>query len=273
MKTLQHIILIVACCLLFACNRDDDGFKPLTDSEYLALIQDKLNVMNMPRPAGSCTYPVYPGTEVWASLGIHERYELIEVPYDRLKNMSTQAVLQAIWEYPLLFEVVFSCSGCGYQAEFDYLSRENNAYKELLQREDVGECLLERLLCINPIVLPRSFHSWILPQALEVLISQSVFLSQLSSENKKQIIETTLKNDSLRQEHDINITSTHFPASWLLMARILVSANYSPFMDEVEQNEGLRVFIENRRRNSIIFLEYGNDISQLIIDHAQNFIK
>lgn len=74
MKT-QHLTYLLVLPFvfllgLFSCS-DDIGENPdlLRSTNYLNLIQGKLESMNMPRPAGSYNYPVYPGLKVACMTG------------------------------------------------------------------------------------------------------------------------------------------------------------------------------------------------------------
>ncbi|MDR3226687.1 MAG: hypothetical protein LBT56_03340, partial [Prevotellaceae bacterium] len=150
MKTIKHIIFIIIGFSLISCEKNDIT----TESEfkYEHLITAKLECMNMPRPSDSYNYPVYPGMPEWAEFEtVEEMVEACQIPENTLKKMSTQAVIQAIWEYPFAFDVLQR-----YQYQFDFrMFLENNAYNELTKRTDAGMALLERLTCINPL-MPRA---------------------------------------------------------------------------------------------------------------------
>lgn len=71
---------------------------------YLELIKDKLDCMNMPRPEGSFDYYLYPGMKEWSLFKYTSHmFTTSQIPESLLKDMSTQAVIQAIWEYPFFF--------------------------------------------------------------------------------------------------------------------------------------------------------------------------
>ena len=163
MKTLKHIFFIAIISLLSSCNgainpNPDDTEEPDTeeiqndlenDPAYKSYIQDILDCMRMPRPKDSYNYPVYPGMAEWANFKTGaEMHEACQVPDDILKTMSTQAVLQAIWEYPLLSGVIHRYQ---YQLDFNSFASTNNAYNELISRTDAGMDLLERLLVLDPV--------------------------------------------------------------------------------------------------------------------------
>jgi len=54
----------------------------------------------MERPSDSYNYPVYPGMKEWGNFKTNkEMLEACQVPAKTLKKMSTQAVIQALWEH------------------------------------------------------------------------------------------------------------------------------------------------------------------------------
>jgi hypothetical protein len=287
MKTLKYLFMI-ACISLVACNRDVIGVEeqPKTgenpkeeieaeepgfeyeepDSAYLEYINDKLKCMNMPRPKGSYNYPVYPGTKEWKQFKTNnEMIDACQVPEEILKKMSTQAVIQALWEHPLLFLNLLMLFNHQYQADFERLFFPNNAYKELTARADAGKCLLERLVAADPLNPPPIY---IFYNAFEVLFFQTIFLSQLNDKEKKTAIETAVKNyDRLKEAGKMYLYDT----TWILAGKILVSVNYAPFMEEMSHNEQLRLFIEDR--NFVYNYFYSVSLIPLLSDYSRYYIN
>ena len=277
MKNLYNIIL--SFMVLGACNINDEQ---KTDSQYEAFIQPRLECMNMPRPSDSYNYSVYPGTKEWAALKTGQQMlDACQIPTNILEKMSTQAVIQAIWEHPLLFEVF--TTGFGYQAAFESMFFQNNAYIELVKRKDAGIALFDRLKLVNPVtqdLLPES-------RALELLISQTPFLVQLTDNEKKEVIDITFKNDDLLQNNselpDNSLNKTDFRIiSWLLIGRTLVVADYMPFITTVNESNQLKYFLDgwtpqqngDTERTAYVYMEsvYG-DIPQGIISFGKDFLN
>ncbi|GHT58233.1 hypothetical protein AGMMS50239_02410 [Bacteroidia bacterium] len=275
MKTLNYLFFIMfiaflACSENASLEKEEQTEEEQTEEEvqtpsepkYKDLIQDKLGSMNMPRPADSYNYPVYPGMEEWAQFKtVWEMVNACQVPEDILKTMSTQAVIQAIWEYPFLFDILHRFE---YQSDFEGTFLKNNAYNELIKRTDAGTALLERMLALDPV----KWGPWFGPKAFEVLTSQAVFLSQLDDDAKKKLIKVTLKNDELRQKKGSNYPFREL--TWILIGRTLVSANYPPFMEEYMKDEQMKLFLEAR---SYIYEEvvYGA-IPQIIVEYAERYL-
>jgi hypothetical protein len=230
------------------------------DFAYKKIISDQLACMNMPRPADSYNYPVYPGMEEWASFKTaKEMQNACQVSVGILKSMSTQAVIQAIWEYPFFMDVIHRYE---YQLDFEGVFGDNNAWLKLTQRQDAGKMLLERLQCVDPVCLNCLF----VPYALEILMSQKVFLAQLEDNDRKKIIEITLKNDDLRKQNE---TENSFRSTaWLLIGRTLLACNYAPFVQEINRNQPLKSFLEDKMH---IYLEEESDaVPSFIMECAKS---
>ena len=178
-----------------------------------------LECMNMPRPEDSYDY-----STLWE-----------QVPIEILQGMPIQTVIQAIWEYS--FFGMTMLSRYYYQADFEYYFSENNAYLELTKRADASVALLERLRLINPLGATSNHR------ALELVMSQEVFLSQLTDKERCKLIEITLMKDALRQSCGIK---SHSMVVWILIGRTLASANYAPVVEEMEKNTELKDFLYYR---------------------------
>jgi len=186
----------------------------------------------MPRPEGSYNYPILPGMERWKSFPTtEEMIDACQVPVAILKYQSTQAVFQALWEYPFFFEITY--------------------------RYGHFQCLYSRLTLVNPLYTIYS-------RGLELFVSQGAFLQQLSINKKKDIVSIALKNDSIRQaavqyEGDVSRQIT-----WLLIGRVLLSSTYKPFTDLIDSNPKLESFLETSALNVESKDEYDN-FFQIII--------
>jgi len=270
MKTFNYL-LFFTCLFFIACN---NKISQDTTFPYKILFQKNLGCMNMSRPADSYNYPVYPGMKEWENLTTSQAMvDACQIPTNTLSKMSTQAIVQAIWEYPLLPEVTHRFE---YQFDFEGMFSENNAYMELVKRTDAGTALFERLALVNPLTpLPR-----LESQVLELLISQTVFLSQLNDSDKKKILEIAFANDDLRQgTPDSDSYNNYRATTWLLIGRTMLAANYNPFIEAVNNNEQLKFFIDGLVSNQysdsgktgyVYMTQVYGDIPQAIINFGKN---
>jgi len=264
MKTIYYFLLF--CCLVFAVSCNTASVEPAAEEpeseepaaeEPVTSCEPIQPAWDGKRPNDSYQYPVLPGMEEWGDLKSgQEMYDACQVPKDILENMSTQAIIQAILEHPQSFEI-FVYSDC-YQVYFERFWWEfnNHAYVELTERKDAAPALLDRLILTYPltgIFSKPEFES----QLLEILFSQTFFLSQLNDCEKKNVVEFALKNDDLRhtdddfaKDSDYGLFIGKITAS-LLIGRTLIAAGYVPFVDAMDASEDLKGFIEGWQQGTL----------------------
>ena len=113
MKTIHYFLSACVCICIAACSSDTEQKQepedPCRDFDYEQefvfhygdLHSERLAYMGMDRPADSYNYPAYPGMDEWATFKTSDEMTAIQqVPDCLLSKMSTQAVIQAIWELP-----------------------------------------------------------------------------------------------------------------------------------------------------------------------------
>lgn len=257
---------ILFCFLFASCGNDMLLFDEL--------FPDNAAYMNMQRPRGSYNYPVYPGTKKWTSFTTgQEMVDACQIPVKTLHKMSTQAVIQAIWEYPLLGDF-FVFHGGTYQSTFENMFSSNNAYMEFCKRADAGVNLLERYVLVDPLTpMPR-----LASQILEILISQPVFLAQLSKTERKTLVETAFIKDDLRQKNLEHNSSARFNkhTTFLLISRVMVASNYIPYFNAVTSSEDLKAYNDGWDLYGFGFSYMGDYLDNhiaLIINFANNFLN
>ena len=267
MKTQLIFRLLPLLFLFIACGNEKDEPDPQPPGPafpYEETIAALLEAMNMPRPVDSYNYPAYPGMQEWIDLKtVENRIEACQVSMETLKEMSTQAVIQAIWEYPFFSEIVYRFQ---YQFDFEGIFLENNAFIELTHRKDTGKNLLQRIVLVNPLVNDAKDAS----HSLEILTSQPAFLSQLTDDEKKLLVRTVFEKDALRQA---NFELPKRGTTWLVMAKTMKEAGFLPFIEEMETNEELQQFVELKiysYRHSEI---YYDELPQLVVRYAESYIN
>ena len=222
--------------LIVACNNEQDQ---VTTFPYEKLFSENLKCMNMPRPNGSYNYPIYPGMDEWSKFNTGQQMvEACQIPKEIVSQMSTQALVQAIWEHPLLWEIFHRFQ---YQSDFESIFFDNNAYMELTKHADAGSILLKRLELAIPLApAPRSET-----HLLELLISQPIFLSQLNNDAKIKVVEIAFQNDSLRKNEIPLNTFMNYNGiiTSLLIGRAMVAANYITFLEVVNNHEELKFYL------------------------------
>ena len=271
---IRNIFLFPVLCLLaVSCNINKDL---VTDCDcncnkdakanalYEKWIQAELKCMIMARPECSYNYPVMPGMDEWAQFTTTQAMvDASQVPEAVLTCQSTQAIMEALWEYPFFEEITSRYNH--YQHDFEAIYSNNGAYKVFVIKKDAAQSILTRLLLVDPL-FP------ILPHGLELFLAQPVFLKQLNNDDKKKAVTVVFKNDSLSQIANGYGQDVMRQVTWLLIGRTMFYANYKPFVDLVNSNTQLKGFLDTSVINVYTLEEY-NRFFQLIISNGQAFIK
>lgn len=134
-------------------------------------------------------YPVKPGTQEWVDLV--GRREACEIPEEILGKLTTEALLETILNYPLLFGwTVHNTWEEGVESEI----RQFNGLQELLRREDAGEVVYKKY-CEMPIeyfVSETGPDTYDLQPFLERLLMRDEIQSQLV-DKQKEVAEQVIK--------------------------------------------------------------------------------
>ena len=298
---MKYLFFICVCLCLAACNshpeqepEEEPCPGPDLNSRFvygdIPNLAVRLAYMGMERPADSYNYQLYPGMEEWAKTR-EERLAANQVePECILRKMSTQAVIQAIWEMPQCGEFFWVTEGY-WQRIIESQINRYNSFQELTKRKDAGAALLARLSLVDPITVHYLYTE---TQVLELLLSQPVFLSQLNESEKRKVVEITLSNDKKRQQaewwwgegdgyYNHSAVVSRSPAL-ILMGKTMLAAGYRPLIEAVNKNEELRCFIDGFCNPHIpnsntgysylsIYPNTDRNVPQIIIDYAKNYIN
>lgn len=208
------------------------------NDDYLDLVKDKIESINMERPADSYNYPIYPGMEGWKIFTASwQMVSTIEIPEDMLKEMSTEALMQGIWEYPFFIEA--STSSFYLQHSYEALLPYINIGREFLSRDDAAECLYHRYEIVNVTYK----DALVLTRSLEVMLAQSAYLRKYSDEQLKKLVERVYEYDIIRYGANTSVAYGMKKCSWFLIGRILKQALYEPFMNTLENDAFMQLFI------------------------------
>ena len=219
----------------------------------------------------SIYYYEYPVTDLGRFNTNDDRLAALQIPTNTLKKMTTNAIIQAVLDHPMMIEVFWNYQ---YQSRWDKYF--DNACAELARRNDVGKLLLEQLKAVNP-----SNRGNI---ALEFFMSQ--YLGNLDVDDIRTIVEISFGDYDLRQEADF----TH--VTLILISRAMLAACYTPFLNVVNDNRDFQAYSggnaayiyntngwysEYMHSNSGYRVETNialtNHITQVIIDFGINFIN
>ena len=256
--------------LFFSCNNEEDNFnsfQELDNEQYSYYVAEALDAMNMPRPEGSYNYPCLPGMPSWKELNSGEEMNVAcHVPDDVLNNQTTQAVIQAMWEHPKFKDPIGFSSNSSIQKSLNNVLLDWNIYLELTKRSDAASCLVERYNRMQPTKVSHTFYN----NSLQLLLSQTIFLEQLSADEKlllaKEMVE---RKASVEKVLEMENESSSLDSFYFCLVRIMVSCQYAPMMSWMENNEAIQQFEES---GDIFFLssEMRKDILDLSIDFINN---
>lgn len=263
MKKYYYIIGLLLGFLSCDNNEMINSYSTLDDEQYIFYVADALDAMNMKRPEGSYNYPCLPGMDTWKELKTGEEiFEVCQVPEKILKNQSTQAVIQALWEHPSFPMIITPSSDSRFQPSLERFLFGINAYQELTKRTDAGTCLLLRYFNM---ALNNSTHCWYL-NTLHYLLAQPVFLKQLSKEEKVRLIEEVIcRLDTLANLE----SSSAIQSSYFSMGRIMVDNQDSSILDLINKNPVIKDFITIGESGFITKNEY-EMIKQCCINFINN---
>ena len=209
--------------ILFGCNSGIESGLPTEEGEE-ASVEGEYSI----------TGYVYPSDLGWYNT-TQEGLAALQVPTGTLKKMTTQAVIQAILDHPMMLEVFWKYQ---YQSDWNIFAAPN-ACVELTKRKDAGKLLLERFVNVNPLPLEPG---GIKDMALEFLFSQ--YLDNLNIDDTRTIVEEAITNYELRQENleenAFFIRNRH--VTLVLISRAMLAAGYTPFVNAVNENQDLKAY-------------------------------
>ncbi|MBE9917792.1 hypothetical protein G8C92_27710 [Paenibacillus donghaensis] len=137
-------------------------------------------------------YKMTPGNPAWADLSSkQEMLDATRIPNDVLKRMTTEEVVNAVLNYPLVINIYAYDS---YEAGLRALAEDSDAFRELLTRPDAGDKLL------NKLQVNKTFHG---EQSLEeltlsVLLSDTSIWQSVSDKHLAEDLVLTATNSTVK---------------------------------------------------------------------------
>ncbi|MDE5737367.1 MAG: hypothetical protein K2H93_03275 [Oscillospiraceae bacterium] len=182
------IIAGVSCFsgLLVQAQKNYQGYALTDDSQAVAFYEE---VMNQP---------------VWYS-GINrvERGELLQLPEDMIENMNTNALTDAVLDYPYFMDIY---AFDNYQWGMDSMYESFNGIRALAEREDLAEVLLEKYQN-EPILTENDLHDgsdMFRLEKLEMLISQDFVIEKMTEQEYISLNEIANQKYELEKDSDYN---------------------------------------------------------------------
>ncbi len=118
------------------------------------------------------SFPIIPGSSEWESFTTkQEMLDVCQIPEEKLANMTTEALLETVMNYPLIRDYIAFNS---YKDACNVMSKDFNGFNELFSREDVTSVILSKYSSAHVVsandldtVDPASFLE---PSTIEYLI-------------------------------------------------------------------------------------------------------
>lgn len=220
------------CLILFGCEQDKGFNYELCRIEW---------------PQDTYDFPIKPGTDKWRLLTTSKQMDsVLMIPDSILQNISTEGLIQTCMNYPRLWDL-FASYDLNFQRSIEILSSNFNGLQELFNRSNVGFLLYDFYSEMYPeceqnnwseVSLGTSFrYAWI-----EIIIAQYQILEQFNPENSKSLCSLALHTYQRKVLSDYSIFSQK--TSLLITGRIMLINEYSPFVQEYNENNSLKYFID-----------------------------
>jgi hypothetical protein len=161
-----------------------------------------------------------------------ERRDACQIPASTLKQMTTQAVIQAVLDHPMQMDILLHNE---FMNGLNYVYKDNNALSELTKRDDKGALFLERLKSINPVV----------PNGLKDVVLEYLFSNYLENpDDMKIVVAISINYYNLRHKENTFLFGGFESVPLLLISKAMLVANYTPFENYVKENQSMRSFFD-----------------------------
>jgi len=227
MRYLKIILLLT----FFGCGKEDDeiclSFEPEASDRYI--------------------FPVRPGMPEWAEFTSgQEKIDALQVPEDELKNMSSYGLVETCLDYPLLAAMMaFDTIQYGVERQMENF----NGFHELVTREDAAQIMLARFKQMNSGCIPQGDEiirgGYTLTFIYTGMVqAQYVFIEQLSSGERGELLDEAVKKYNQFELIGDPYSILNLKIEALLMARVMVSEGYEPFLSEIAKNGSMEIFVK-----------------------------
>ncbi|MDO5430208.1 hypothetical protein [Parabacteroides sp.] len=154
------------------------------------------------------TYPVLPGTDVWANLtNYQEKVNVCQIPEDLLRTINTPCLIQLCLNYPLLLDIYsFNQMSQGFEAFYSNF----NGIRELVSRDDAVDELIafykreqeQQISILNNSVVPLEKKGNYIFQisAIEMFLGCPQLQANQSAPKQKEVMKILL--DGYEKKYD-----------------------------------------------------------------------
>jgi hypothetical protein len=253
MNKFASFFSIVLLAVLTQCSGNMDvntlGTLVITPGKCLPDAEDKY------------VYPVVPGMEEWASASPEEKARLSQLPVEKLKSISTVALIQSLLERPLLTLDYWASDNSSPIGTCYAIYSTHNSVSEFENRKDRVEALISYydavcFDCLPSLDVNAGEQFSVQLTVLEILFTKEKILRQLNTKQRKQAVARLLDKykQKLNKETGIN-------GSLAAMAWIMYDDNYPP----------VKTFYGNKDLSKENFEVYEKDMEDIIL-FTENYI-
>lgn len=213
-------------------------------------------------------FPVNPETEEWQTLkNYNDRLNAYNIPEDILEEMSTDELVKTCLAYPE-FRLIMTRNSI--QEGYSYIKSIFNGFVELEKRKDAGLQLINEYRKLKPVEVKN--YNELVDQGkytfkftyLEILLAQSTILTNMSIDDKKELLGLCISNYEGKNKLPEYYSSFGLETSALVLGRLLDVDNYQAYISIAANDERLKKFIDS----SIL---YDSSSLSKTIDLAKNY--
>lgn len=164
MKIKTVIVLIMLCVLFLSACGDKEA-------KVSSLIVESQSF------EGFYQYP-----EIKENMNDKKNLDAFRIDKKVLESMSTEQLVQAVFDFPLLYDVLFSNDKL---CNTDILKEESDAYKELLIRDDAKDVFIFKIKELEQ----KNYDSVKIEVLKSVMINEEIFQKQFSKEDLEYLKE------------------------------------------------------------------------------------
>lgn len=178
MKKIFSLLLVTL--LLFSFNASVFAYDNVNDG----LEQEKTNKI--------FEYSITPNDQEWKELSSkQEMLDATRIPSDVLEKMTTEEVVNAVLDYPLVINIYAYDT---YEAGLKALAKDSDAFKELLNRPDGGNELLKKLQVNKTLSSESSLEDL----TVSVLLTDTTIWNSVSNKKLARDLVLTATNSTVK---------------------------------------------------------------------------
>ena len=217
-------------------------------------------------------YSIYQCTQADSIDCSHKVLESVLLPERYLKCCSTDSLLRSCLVYPFLGTIwAYSTLQYGYER----VLANFNGFNELFIRSDVNICLINAYREMDPedvgdFSKPADIGEFMSRFTfIELTIAQFQLIEKLKANETKMLLEICL--DKLSTKSNLSCYGIIGEMSILaIMARVLYSQDYKPFVDQLINIPNLLAFIESA---DLLGIDNVDEVKQFILNNTGDYLE